>query len=264
VRAGVISVLTVNYQSGEDLRGLIESLRSHATGTDVEVIVTNNSPSEALDFAREERSFPVSIVDSPNVGFGAGINRAFRESRGEIIFIANPDVRINDETFPQARAYLEEHSDVGILLPLLRYPEGDVQLSIRRFYTWPVVMYARSPLRGIGPPPEFFRRYLYEGASRTQPRDVDWGLGAAMFLRRMDVVEAGEIFDERFFLYFEDVDLCYRMWRRGKRVVYCPRIECIHDHRRSSARPISKAGWRHFQSLLKFVAKHRGLPGRPR
>jgi hypothetical protein len=90
---------------------------------------------------------------------------------------------------------------------------------------------------------------------------VDWGLGAAMFLRRNDLPGAGP-FDERFFLYFEDVDLCVRTWRAGRRVTYDPTIECIHAHRRASRRALSAAGWHHFRSLWRFATKYSGLPKR--
>ncbi|MBK8269467.1 MAG: glycosyltransferase family 2 protein [Planctomycetes bacterium] len=255
-------MLTVNYFSGSDLIGLIESLKLRDPADSCELIVTNNSIEEPLDVA-DSASLPIRIIPSPNIGFGAGINRAYDDSAGDILFITNPDVRVRPDTIRKAVSFLEEHPDVGIVLPMLRYPDGEFQPSVRRFYSWPVVLYARSPLRSIGEPPRFFREYLYEGIDLTHPSDVDWGLGGAMFLRRSDMEGEG-IFDERFFLYFEDVDLCHKFWQRGKRVVYCPQIECQHDHRRSSKQPVSKAGWYHFQSMMRFIAKHRGLPKRPR
>ncbi len=265
----MISVLTVNYHSSADLRGLVDSLTQHGGDEPLELVVTNNSPSDRLDFLNERDAasgmVEARVIESGNVGFGAGINQAYRASRGELLMIANPDVRIGEATLHRARAYLKANDDVGIVLPLLRYPDGEVQPSVRRFYTWAVVMFARSPLRALGMRPGFFRHYLCEDVDLKRPTDVDWGLGAAMFLRRGDVQEEqGGIFDERFFLYFEDVDLCYRTWQRGRRVVYCPQIECVHDHRRSSARTISRAGWHHFRSTLKFVSKHGGLPVRPK
>lgn len=258
----MISVLTVNYHSSGDLTALADSLRKYAGGQEVELIIANNSADNAIDIPSDEH-LTVSVLPSDNIGFAAGINLTFGRARGEVLFIANPDLRIVEGTLDAAVTFLGDHADVGIALPLLRYPEGDVQPSVRRFYTWPVVFYARSPLRALKIRPGFFRDYLCENLDRSRPSDVDWGLGGAMFLRRSDVDEAG-IFDERFFLYFEDVDLCYRMWNRGRRVVYCPQIECVHAHRRHSGNPLSRAGWHHFRSLVEFVWKYRGLPRRPR
>lgn len=258
----MISVLTVNYHTSDQLRGLAASLREHAGKEALELVITNNSIKDHVDL-RSDSLLQTRVIESANVGFGRGINRALAASKGETIFIANPDVRVTPAALDTAVDYLGMHADVGVLLPLLRYPRGDVQLSVRRFYTWPVVLWARSPLRAVGRPPAFFREYLCEHIGRFGPSDVDWGLGAAMFLRREDIV--GErIFDDRFFMYFEDVDLCYRTWLRGMRVVYCPQVECLHAHRRSSGNPFSLAGFRHFQSLWRFVMKHGGLPQRPR
>jgi len=257
----MISVLTVNYFSSSDLATLADSLRKYAGAQEVELIIANNSTEDAIDIPSDE-SLTVSVLPSANIGFAAGINLAYRHARGGVLFVANPDLRIVENTLDTAAAFLSDHADVGIALPLLRYPRGDVQPSVRRFYTWPVVLYARSPLRALSRRPAFFREYLCENLDQTRPSDVDWGLGGAMFLRRSDVDESG-IFDERFFLYFEDVDLCYRMWDRRRRVVYCPQIACIHAHRRHSSNPVSRAGWHHFRSLLRFIAKYHGLPRRP-
>ncbi len=257
----MISVLTVNYFSSDQLRDLAASLREHPCKEPVELIVTNNSTEDRVELHSDSR-LTVRIVDSANVGFGRGINRAFVASEGETVFVANPDVRVTRGALDAACECLRSRPDIGVLLPMLRYPGGAVQLSVRRFYTWPMVLWARSPLRALGRPPAFFREYLCEDMDRTGPSDVDWGLGAAMFLRREDIL-GEQIFDDRFFMYFEDVDLCYRTWLRRLRVVYDPRIECVHAHRRSSRNPFSLAGLRHMRSLWLFMMKHGGLPQRP-
>lgn len=256
----MLSVLTVNYYSANELQQLIASLQRYPAQEPMELIVTNNSPDEVI--RPQAGKLPVTVLDQSNVGFASGINLAFRLSRGERLLIANPDLCVTAGALDAAIDLLDQRSDVGILLPRLRYPDGQIQPSVRRFYTWPVVLYARSPLRRLRWHPAFFRTYLQPELHETQPTEVDWGLGGAMFLRRSDC-EGDRIFDGRYFLYFEDVDLCLRMWQRGKRVIYCPNVECIHDHRRDSRRAFSAAGWHHFRSLLRFIAKYRGLPQRP-
>ncbi len=257
----MISVLTVNYRSGDELAGLLTSLREHPGNDAIEVIVCNNSPDETLTLS-ECANVEVKIIEADNPGFGAGINLAFQQARGDTIFIANPDVRVQPDTIDRAADHLARDAFIGIVLPKIRYPDGELQPSVRRFYTMPVVLYARSPFRGIRRTPGFFREYLYEDLNRDAPADVDWGIGAAMFLRRADWPAEGP-FDERFFMYFEDVDLCYRVWQAGRRVAYYPDVSCIHAHQRASRKALSAAGFYHFQSLLRFITKHRGLPQRP-
>lgn len=258
----MISVLTVNYHSADQVRELHCSLADHPVSQPLELIVTNNSPRERIDLLAESAAVSVNVLDAANVGFAAGINIAFRAARGEVVMVANPDVRLMPGAMDAAAAILADRPDVGIVLPRMRYPDGRVQPSVRRFYTWPVVLYARSPLRWLLRPPRFFRRYLYEDLDPSREAEVDWGLGGAMWLRRADTDAHGP-FDERFFLYFEDVDLCLRTWRRGRRVLYAPWVECIHAHRRSSRNPLTPAGWQHFRSLTAFIRKYRGLPQRP-
>jgi N-acetylglucosaminyl-diphospho-decaprenol L-rhamnosyltransferase len=257
----VISVLTVNYQSSVDLAVLAESLHVQDCGEEIELIVTNNSSDDPVAIAGDAR-LKIRVIDSKNDGFAAGINKAFRESRGGTIMIANPDVQLLPGTLAAAMIEIISHPEAGVILPLLRHPDGRMQSSARRFYSWPVVLYARSFLRNTRYKPRFFRDYLCENLDEKKTVDVDWGLGAAMFLRRHEI-PADRIFDERFFLYFEDVDLCFRTWQSGRSVLFCPQIECIHAHRRASRNALSSAGLQHFRSLLKFVWKYGGLQKRP-
>jgi N-acetylglucosaminyl-diphospho-decaprenol L-rhamnosyltransferase len=257
----VISILAVNYRSSADLAGLAESLRRFPARAPMELVIANNSPSDPIRLA-SDKLLTIDVTDSVNRGFAAGINLALRRSHGEHLMIANPDVRVTAGALDKAIAYIETDPTAGVVLPLLRDGEGAVQRSARQFYTWPVALYARSPLRWLGLRPSFFRRYLGEELSMEGPVAVDWGLGGAMFLRREDC-KGRRVFDDRYFLYFEDVDLCYRTWLRGQRVMYCPQIECIHVHRRSSRNPFTHSGWHHLQSFLAFRKKYRGLPRRP-
>jgi N-acetylglucosaminyl-diphospho-decaprenol L-rhamnosyltransferase len=257
----MISVLCVNYRSADDVAGLADSLAAESADGSLELIVVNHSPDEPVHLPPAAAAIG-RVVDRPNAGFAAGVNAAFVLSRGDLLFVANPDVRVEPNALRTARDFFDQNPDAAVLLPLLRYPDGRVQPSVRRFYTWPAALYARTPLRRLGLRPRFFRRYLYEDLDRSRPADVDWGLGGAMFIRRSDC-EDGRVFDPRFFLYFEDVDLCMRLWRRGRRVVFCPQVQCIHAHRRGSAQPFGRHGWHHLVSFVRFIRKHGGLPPRP-
>jgi GT2 family glycosyltransferase len=96
----------------------------------------------------------------------------------------------------------------------------------------------------------------------ADPREVDWGLGGCMFLRR-EAVRGGEVFDERFFLYMEDVDLCFRMKANGWKVIYYPEAVMVHAHVRESARGIfNRAKWEHLKSMIKFYRKYGGFSPR--
>lgn len=257
----MLSILTVNYHNTADLARLARSIEAHRGNETVELVIANHAPEDAPQLPRET-AYPITVINQPNLGFAAGVNAAFAASRGETIFVANPDIQLQPNALTAARAYLDANLDVGLLLPRLHYPDGRIQQSVRRFYTWPAALYARSPFRLLSAKPRFFRDYLYEDLNTAAPVDVDWGIGGAMFLRRADVANK-QIFDPRFFLYFEDVDLCLRIWQQGHRVVYHPHIELIHDHQRASALPFNRSAMHHFASFIRFVHKHGGLPQRP-
>lgn len=257
----MLSILTVNFHNTADLARFARSIESHRGNESIELVIANHASDESQQLPRAD-ALQIQVVEQPNLGFAAGINAAFAASRGDLIFVANPDIQLRPDALATAREYLAAHPDVGLLLPRLRYPDGRVQPSVRRFYTWPVALYARSPLRIIPYKPRFFRDYLYEGSDPIEPTQVDWGLGGAMFLRRADVSN-NQVFDPRFFLYFEDVDLCLRTWQSGRFVIYHPHVECTHAHQRASALPFNRHAWHHAASFLAFVRKHGGLPQRP-
>ena len=226
------------------------------------MVIANNSPQDAIEIPTglKER---VRVMDSGgNVGFARGINLAFEGSTADYLLVVNPDLIIGENFFEPALRFLESEPKAGAVFPKLLEPGGGRQRSVRRFYTWPVALWARCPLRALFAP-RFFGRYLMDELDGArEPVDVDWGLGAAVFLRRA-ALEDGPVFDPRYFLYFEDVDLCMRLWRSGWRVAYLPEASCVHGHRRASANPLGRAARYHAASFLKFVRKWRGLPGRP-
>jgi len=257
----MISILTVNYRCSADVAALAASIAEHRGAESVELVVVNHSRAQPIELPPDAQSWS-RVVDQQNLGFAAGINAAARASCGETLLVANPDLRLTSGALARAREYLAANRNVGVLLPRLRYPDGRIQPSVRRFYTWNAAWFARSPFRAIGLRPRFWREYLYDDLNPAGPVDVDWGLGGAMFLRRAEFA-SGEIFDSRYFLYFEDVDLCFRTWHRGRRVVYHPAIECIHAYHRRSRLPFNRHALHHFRSFWRFVRAHGGLPARP-
>jgi GT2 family glycosyltransferase len=146
---------------------------------------------------------------------------------------------------------------VGIVLPQLRNPDGTLQYSCRRFYTWKTLWMRRGPWRRRLALHPTIQQHLMQDWDHANVADVDWGLGAAMLVRKT-ALPADQLFDERFFLYFEDVDLCLRLHRSGWKVAYNPTAVMIHQHRRDSAEAGALlAKLHHLRSLTKFLWKYR-------
>jgi hypothetical protein len=157
---------------------------------------------------------------------------------------------------------LEGHPEAGLLLPQLINPDGSLQFSCRKFYDFFTLLFRRTPLGAFFPNHRVIRNHLMMDWNHGEVREVDWGLGACMSLRR-EALGSPEIFDERFFLYFEDVDLCFRMKKRGWKVIYYPEAVMVHTHVRSSADGFfNREKWEHFKSMIKFYRKYGGFSPR--
>jgi N-acetylglucosaminyl-diphospho-decaprenol L-rhamnosyltransferase len=264
-----LSLIILNYKTKGLLKQCLRGIEEAKLPMSHEVIVVdNNSQDGSIDMVRDE--FPgVRAIDSPvNVGFAAGMNLGYRHSQGEFILILNPDVaifRIAVETMLQ---YLHAHPEVGLVAPKLINPDGTVQDSCYRFYSFLTPLYRRTPFGKLPSARRQLHRFLMKDWDHAATRAVGWVLGGCMLIRREAIEKVG-FFDERFFLYFEDVDLCRRMWQSGWQVHYIADAEMVHYHQRLSA---DSPGFQslfsyptriHIQSWIRYVAKYTGVPKPP-
>jgi GT2 family glycosyltransferase len=254
----LLSVVIVNYRSGELLNACLEALFHDVESKDCEVFVVNNDCAADLASVQTLRKPGVrTIQNGGNVGFGAAANIGFKESKGEFLLLLNPDVVARPGAVRLLLEAMQSRPDVGIALPQLRNPDDSLQYSCRRFYTWSALWMRRGPWRRRLASHPSVRRHLMQEWDHASLTEVDWGLGAAMLVRRQ-AVPGAQLFDKRFFLYFEDVDLCWRLHRAGWKVVYNPAAVMTHQHRRDSAQAGgSLAKLHHLGSLMKFLWKYR-------
>jgi len=248
--------VTVNFRSHGDVFELADNLQK--CGCE-ELIVVNHDPAENL--AGLSANPRVRVINQANKGYAAGLNRGLSELRqwNGIVFICNPDVSVlRLDTLPSALNYLSSYPDVACLLPVILGRDGKVRKSYRRFYTMMTLVGSRLFKRDHAP--AFMHSHFYKGCDDSRPLEVDWGCGAAMLFRAP--IFTGKVsFDERFFLYFEDVDICAQVWQAGFKVVWHPEFQCCHREGVASRRNIRFLGL-HLLSAMKFVMKYRGFPTR--
>lgn len=236
---GSVTVSIVSHGHGALLPGLIEDL---AACPEVSaVIVTRNIPEPDILSARPAR---LTVVDNPRPkGFGANHNAAFRTVRTPFFLVLNPDVRLEGNPFPALLACLADER-VALCAPAVVNPTGALEDSARRFPSL-----ADLTLKALG---------RYDGhlsyALGDPPRTAPWLAGMFMLMRGTDYADLGG-FDEGFFLYYEDVDLCARLWRSGRRVMLCPAVHVVHDARRTSRRNLQYMCW-HAASIARYLRKH--------
>lgn len=256
-----LSIIFVNYDSGQELASSLEALQNAEILLDYAVTVVNNdapadlAPLETLKFPGLQ-----VIQNSRNLGFAAAVNQGYRRVPAQAFLLLNPDVRVGPGSLELLWQTLEASPQAGIVTPRLANPDGTLQYSCRSFYSYPVLLLRRFPFNRLFPGPPAIRRHLMLDWAHDTLSPVDWVLGAALLIRGTAITDL-DLMDERFFLYFEDVDLCRRMWESGWEVLYQPAATLVHQHRRQSARKFFHPAKRHhFLSLMKFLWKYRFRP----
>jgi len=227
----------VSHGQGELVGALLPDLAARAA-SEIEVLLTLNIP-EVLPFDVARLPFPVRILrNAAPKGFGANHNAAFRVSSGEYFCVLNPDIRLSGDPFPALLECLRDPL-AGVAAPLIVGTDGAVEDSARRFPTpWTILKKALRESRA----PEY--------AIGDEPIHSDWLAGMFMLFPR-EVFASLAGFDERYFLYYEDVDICARLALSGKRAVLCPAATAVHDARRQSRRSLRYMRW-HLTSMLRY------------
>ncbi len=257
-----ISIVILNYKSKGLTLNCVRSIReSDFGGLKYEIIVVDNnsedSIGEILNWQYPEIKF---IQNKKNIGMGAGNNIGIKAASGKYIVIANPDILASKDVFRKMYDFMEENKDIGAAGPRQFNPDRTIQNSCYRWYGLLTPLYRRTPLGRFKFAKRDLDRFLMKDFDHKTTREVDWLLGSFLFCRAEALRQVG-MFDERFFLYFEDTDLCRRFWEKNWKVVYFPEAEVIHNHARKSAQEpwykfLGSAATRsHIASWIKYLRK---------
>jgi GT2 family glycosyltransferase len=246
-----VDVVVVSYNSGDELRGCVEDL-SRAPRMAVHV-VDNASADESLEVVRD---LPVRAVAlTRNGGFGHGCNVGWRGGAAPYVLFLNPDARISPQAVDALRVVLDEDDSVGACAPRTLEPDGSLQHCQRRFPSLRSTFARALFLHRLAPGAAWSDEVVRSDAEYAQRAFPDWISGACMLVRR-DLLERLGGFDERFFMYSEDADLCRRIRDAGYRVAYEPGATATHvggaSAPRASLLPLLAA------SRLLYARKHSG------
>jgi GT2 family glycosyltransferase len=249
-------VLIVNYHAYTELSDCLHSLAPFLSG-DVEVIVVDHSSEPASAAALRSRYPWLQIMEAQqNPGFAAGVNRAARAAAGEYFLLLNPDCLVNDDVVHVLAEWLNRHGDVGVAGALVREPDGSIQPSARRFPNLTTGFAGRTTwMSRLWPGNPWTRRNLVAADAAAEPAVVDWVTGACMMIRRRAFEAVGGM-DERFFLYWEDADLCMRLRAAGWPTVYCTQAAVTHLTSRSSAHARTQSLVAFHESAYLYFRKH--------
>ena len=244
------SVIIVNYASWPLTLRCIESLQQTRNG-EFEVFVIDNDRVEPPEL----RSWVRLIRNKENIGFARAHNRGIAAASGNPIVLINPDTLVERDFFEHLEGFVSENPRVGISGPRIVDSEGHLQLSARREISALSGFLGRTSLLTRLFPKSFFVKSQFPAVTdQSHPTSVDWVSGACMVIRRETLRDVGPL-DERFFMYFEDADLCRRARSAGWLVYYLPHVEIVHQTGASS-RSKPKAIWHLHKSAFLYHRKH--------
>ena len=251
-RRFVVSVVT--HDSRAVLEPTLRSIAARLGPDDALVVVDNGSADGSAELARAVAPGAL-VIEQANVGFGAGNNAAFHALDSDFFALVNPDVTLEQVDLDRVAGYFAAHPEVVALVGDVRNPDGSRQHVNRRFPTLGVLLARRLGLPLLGRIPAL-RRRLDRNELRDldldRPQRVPFGTGSFEIVRTGAIIEA-ELFDPRYFMYFEDVDLARRLWTRGE-THYLPWLVVTHRWTRASYRSW-RSTWRHACSALRYLAK---------
>ncbi|MFN3421374.1 MAG: glycosyltransferase family 2 protein [Armatimonadota bacterium] len=262
--APLLSVVIVSWNVREDLKECLQSLlktgdcglETGEQGLSVEVIVVDNASMDGtVETVRREFPQVRLIANSENLGYTKANNIGIKESRGKYILLLNPDTIVKPNALRALVDCAEAHPDAGIVGAKLLNPDGSIQRSARSFPDMGAGLFRNTFLGRLFPNNPFVRRYLMTDFGYDKVREVDWVSGAAMLVRR-ELFERIGLLDEKFWAYCEDVDLCWRAWQAGFKVLFCPDAVILHKIGRSSDQRLVPSLIQHHKSMWLFYLKN--------
>lgn len=263
-----LSIIITSFKNPPLLELCLNSLKESVQGIDYEIIVADTcTQQDTIDLMRE--SFPdiKFFANKRNTGFGYLVNQGLAAAQGNFLFVINADIIIKDkQTVSEMINYLKSNPQVGVVGPRLINFDNSVQPSCFRFYQPMTIIYRRTFLNRFSFAQKHLNHFLMEDVVKTsQPVETDWLMGSCLMTKRSVFEEVGPLDTQRFWMYFEDVDWCWRVWEKGYKVIYYPKVSAYHYHGKQSGSQnavkavlFNKYTRMHIMSAIKFFLKHSG------
>jgi GT2 family glycosyltransferase len=254
-----LSVVILNWNARAYLMEALRSITEREWRHAIEVIVVDNASNLDDSVATVQRDFPQArlLALPTNVGFAAGNNAGLGLARGRHILFLNPDTILHEGALDALVDFMDSHPRAGACGPKLLNFDGSLQTSCRSFPSFGTGLFRNTFLGRLFPNNPWTRSYLMLDFRHDREAEVDWLSGSALCVRRTALEHVG-CWDESFFMYCEDVDLCYRLKEAGWSRVYVPRAIITHRIGASSDWVQGTTIRRHHASMLHFYRKHHG------
>ena len=252
----MISFIIVTYDSERYIRDCLNHIIA-ATDVPYEIIVVDNDSKDSTRQIVKDEFKSVKLIESDrNLGFAHGVNVGVRNAQEDVIFLLNPDACVLSSNLLDSIAYITSNH-VGVLGPKVTNPhDSSRQFSARRFPTLRTGIFNRSSIfTSLIPNNRFSKEYLNPIVSDDRPQQIDWVSGCAMIFRKEAFDRVGG-FDEDFFVFYEDIDFCYRMKEAGYKVIYNPAVVVSHEIGISKTVPTIKINYERHRGMWVYYTKH--------
>lgn len=254
-----VSIVIVNYNVKDFLYKCLNSVKNASANLNVEtIVVDNNSTDNSIEFL--EPKFPeVNFIKlEENIGFGKANNIGFDLAKGKYILILNPDTILEEKTLEVMKDYMDNNPQTGISGCKVLNSDGTFQLACRRGFPTPWAAFTKlSGLQSLFPGSKYFARYNQTFRSTEETYQIDAVIGAFMFARA-DIIKDLKGFDPEFFMYGEDIDLCFRTKKLGYTVDYVHSTSIIHFKGESTKRSTINDVKHFYDAMRIFAVKHYG------
>ena len=246
-----IAAVLVSYNVRDLLLRCIESLK--ADGVTEIVVVDNDSHDDSADAVAKHQPDVHLVRLTTNIGFGPGVNRAVARTDTKYVLVTTPDVYVEPGSTEVLLDAIESAPDIALVAPGVETPDGKLYPSVRRFPSF-VDATGHAFLHFLWPSNPFSRRYKMDDWDHEVAADVDWIAGTHFLVRREAWEEIGG-FDEQFFMFVEDVDLCWRLHQAGWRIRYEPSTRVVHEVSSSTDQTPYRMIAAHHRSIYRFNKK---------
>lgn len=252
-----LSIIIVNYNVKEFLQNLLHSLQKAVQNISHEIIVVDNASDDgSIEFIREKFSYVQLISNKTNLGFSKANNEGLKIAKGKYLLLINPDTIVSEDTISKMIQFFNNHDDAGLAGCKILNPDGSLQLACRRSFPGPWTSFCKvTGLSTLFPKSKLFARYNLTYLDENETYEVDAISGSFMMMKK-EVYEKVGGFDEQFFMYGEDLDLCYRIQQNGYKVYYYPGTQIIHYKGESTKRSSLDETKIFYDAMHLFVKKH--------
>jgi GT2 family glycosyltransferase len=252
-----LSIIIVNYNVKEFIQNLLHSVFKSGCNLKYEIIIIDNASDDgSAEFINEKFLDVNLIVNNKNIGFGKANNIGLSAAKGKYILLINPDTLIREDTLEKMISFFEKNPDAGLAGCKILNPDGSLQLACRRSFPGPWTSFCKvTGLSSLFPNSRLFARYNLTYLDENQIHEVDAISGSFMMMKR-EVYEKVGGFDEQFFMYGEDLDICYRIQKAGWKVYYTPDTQIIHYKGESTKRSSLDETKIFYDAMNLFVKKH--------